>query len=226
VHDDGAPRGLVLWDVDGTLLHVGAIAREAFAVAFQRVVGRAPESPAGEREFAGRLDPWIAERICRLENLALSLKQPLLDELSHELAAQTEKLRSEGVVLPHVRNTLERLAAQGWRQGLVTGNMRAIASTKLTALGLAEHLELQASAYGDDAPRREELVPIALGRAGRSAAGAWVVGDTPYDLSCARAAGVSCLLVATGPYSYEELAALGPDAVLPDLGGAFDLLCR
>jgi phosphoglycolate phosphatase len=225
VRDDGAGRGTVLWDVDGTLLHVGAVGREAFAVAFERVVGRAPVAPANELRFSGRLDPWIAEYICRLENLESSFEQPLLAGLSRELAVRTERLRIKGVVLPHVRNTLEHLAARGWRQGLVTGNMRAIARTKVTALGLAEHLDLRGSAYGDDAPRREDLVPIALGRAGRSADGAWVVGDTPYDLACARAGGVRCLLVATGPYTYEELAALGPDAVLPDLEGALDLLC-
>ena len=45
----------------------------------------------------------------------------------------------------------------------------------------------------------------------------WVVGDTPNDLACARAGGVRCLLVASGRPGYDELAALGPHALLPDL---------
>jgi phosphoglycolate phosphatase-like HAD superfamily hydrolase len=45
----------------------------------------------------------------------------------------------------------------------------------------------------------------------------WVIGDTPRDLECARAAGSRCLLVGTGRYSSEELAPLGADAVFDDL---------
>jgi phosphoglycolate phosphatase len=45
----------------------------------------------------------------------------------------------------------------------------------------------------------------------------WVVGDTPLDLACARAAGVRCVLVATGHAPLEELRATDVDVVLADL---------
>jgi phosphoglycolate phosphatase-like HAD superfamily hydrolase len=45
----------------------------------------------------------------------------------------------------------------------------------------------------------------------------WVVGDTPRDLACARAAGVRCLLVATGGYPLSDIVAAGADAVMEDL---------
>ena len=38
------------------------------------------------------------------------------------------------------------------------------------------------------------------------------------------AGGVRCLLVATGSHPYDELAALGADAVLPDLREALRVL--
>jgi phosphoglycolate phosphatase-like HAD superfamily hydrolase len=38
-----------------------------------------------------------------------------------------------------------------------------------------------------------------------------VIGDTPRDIACARADGLRCLAVATGPYPVEEL--LEADAV-------------
>jgi phosphoglycolate phosphatase-like HAD superfamily hydrolase len=44
-----------------------------------------------------------------------------------------------------------------------------------------------------------------------------VIGDTPRDLDCARAAGVRCLLVATGRYTVGELTDLGAEAVFEDL---------
>jgi phosphoglycolate phosphatase-like HAD superfamily hydrolase len=52
----------------------------------------------------------------------------------------------------------------------------------------------------------------------------WIVGDTPRDLACARAAGVRCALVATGHRTYAELDALGADLVLPDLSDPKPLL--
>ena len=45
----------------------------------------------------------------------------------------------------------------------------------------------------------------------------WVIGDTPRDLDCARAAGTRCLLVATGRFTARELEPLGADLVLEDL---------
>jgi phosphoglycolate phosphatase-like HAD superfamily hydrolase len=44
-----------------------------------------------------------------------------------------------------------------------------------------------------------------------------VIGDTPADLACARAAGVRCLLIATGQIPLPELLPLDADAVLADL---------
>jgi phosphoglycolate phosphatase-like HAD superfamily hydrolase len=75
----------------------------------------------------------------------------------------------------------------------------------------------------DDAADRNALVPIALARA--AARGVRdvppdrviVVGDTPADVACARAAGVRAVGVATGPYDTATLAASGAHAVLPDL---------
>ena len=38
-----------------------------------------------------------------------------------------------------------------------------------------------------------------------------VVGDTPFDIACARAAGARVVAVATGGHTLDELRALGPD---------------
>ena len=44
-----------------------------------------------------------------------------------------------------------------------------------------------------------------------------VVGDTPLDIACARAAGARVVAVATGGHSLDELRACTPDLALPDL---------
>jgi phosphoglycolate phosphatase-like HAD superfamily hydrolase len=105
----------------------------------------------------------------------------------------------------------------------VSGNLKANARVKVAAFGLDRWLDLEVGAYGSDDEDRTRLVPIALDRVDRLRGRryrpqeAWVVGDTPADLACARAGGARCLLVATGRIPFEELAAAGPDALLPDL---------
>ena len=44
-----------------------------------------------------------------------------------------------------------------------------------------------------------------------------IVGDTPFDIACARAAGARVVAVATGGHSLDELQALGPDLAVGDL---------
>jgi phosphoglycolate phosphatase-like HAD superfamily hydrolase len=44
-----------------------------------------------------------------------------------------------------------------------------------------------------------------------------VVGDTPRDIEAARANGLPVIAVATGNYSFEELAAMEPDVCTSSL---------
>ena len=51
-----------------------------------------------------------------------------------------------------------------------------------------------------------------------------MVGDTPFDLDMARAAGVPSLAVGHGFYAQEALAACGPRAYAPDTAALRDIL--
>ena len=51
-----------------------------------------------------------------------------------------------------------------------------------------------------------------------------MIGDTPSDVACARADGVRCLAVASGPYPVEDLR--GADAVAADAVELAGLLAR
>jgi phosphoglycolate phosphatase-like HAD superfamily hydrolase len=211
---------VVLWDVDGTLVRAGPAGRLAFADAVAAVFGT-PIAHDDLPRMAGKTDRQIA-----LEVLS-GMGQPdhhlpaVEAAIEAALLARLEQVRTEGVVLPGVPALIAALDAAGAVQTLVTGNIAPNARLKLEAVGLYPGaLRLELGAYGSDDGNRDNLVPIALARcrgAGLAvgAGDAWVVGDTPRDLACARAAGVRCVLVA-GTYPVEELAALGPDAVVPD----------
>ena len=215
---------LVLWDVDGTLIKGGEAGRVAFADAIADVLGIAVP-PEHLPKMAGKTDPQIALEI--LVELGVPAPEASLGAieaaLERALHARAGQLRAEGVVLPGVPEAIAALDEAGAVQTLVTGNVAPNAQTKLSALGLIPSaIRLDLGAYGSDDRDRDNLVPVALRRAGLAGLNVavettWVVGDTPRDLACARAAGVRCLLVATGGYSLSAIDGAGADAVLEDL---------
>lgn len=179
-------------------------------------------------EFAGRTDPWIIRRVFErfaIEPTAGNIARYVDRYIARLPAVMKEKAAR---VLPGVTELLREAAGRAdVAQGLLTGNLRRGAETKLGYHGLWSFFPV--GAFADDSEERNHLGPFALRRA-RSHWGVeftpdrvWIVGDTPHDIACARAVGARVLAVATGSSSVEALAAHKPDAVLRDLadGGAF-----
>ncbi|MDA8070318.1 MAG: HAD hydrolase-like protein [Actinomycetota bacterium] len=216
-------RRLILWDIDGTLVRCGDISLSVFDSALKAVVGRPPP----RRIFmAGKTDPQIvAEYLDLLEIEPGSVDVAVvLGELGRALAAAADDIGHTGVVMPGIEAILTRIDTDpATVQTIVTGNIAPNAAVKLGALGLLRFFDLDTGAFGSDHADRRQLVGIAVARVaarfGRHFAPEeiWVVGDAPNDLVAARAAGARCLLVGTGRIPVADLAALGPDAVLPDL---------
>lgn len=215
---------LVLWDIDGTVLRAGPLAREAFSAALERVLGSHPGDHGVS--MSGKTDPQIAEEILATMGVdpAVAADQlpAVLGQMEKELAAAPERLLEQGQVMPGVEALLRRLHAEpGVVQTVLTGNLAANAALKLAAFGLDGWFDLDVGAFGSDHHDRCELVPVARARVaqryGRLPGDVWVIGDTPNDLACARAADARCLLVATGRIPYSELSALPAEAVWADL---------
>ena len=220
---------LLLWDVDGTLLRVGDLGRHPFQRALVDALGRELEPELHRRvRMSGKTDPQIArELLLEAEVHADDVDSHLPDVLrrleAHLLAAEHE-LAGAGHATGGAAEVLEALAGRdGVVQSVLTGNLAGNAVVKLRAFGLDRWLDLDVGAYGSDHADREELVPIAIAKATARHGGpftaeeTWVIGDTPRDLACARAAGARCALVATGGFPRDELEGLGADALLDDL---------
>jgi phosphoglycolate phosphatase len=214
---------LILWDIDGTLIYSGGVAGEAMRASMQRVYGSA--STEARLSYAGKTDRQII-----LETFAERGQDELISTLDHFTATYVEELngRSDAFlarcrVLDGALAALERLTTADVIQSVLTGNLQPIARIKLDLMGLTGFLDLNAGAYGSDHHRRTELAPIAAARAaqryGRAFTGADVVviGDTPHDIDCGRAAGARTIAVATGPFSADALRAHGADIVLENL---------
>ena len=214
---------LLLWDIDGTLISAHGAGLEALRDALRTGLG--VEDTLEAIELAGRTDRWIFRQILR--HLGLPASDRLLKALeTHYLAALPRRLEERGVhVLPGILSVLEQGARrQQVVQGLLTGNLRQGAELKLGHGGLWQHFPF--GAFADDSENRNDLGPFAARRA-RQFCGAhipseriWVIGDTPHDVNCGRAAGFRTLAIATGRHSASELSAASPDATLENLADA------
>jgi phosphoglycolate phosphatase len=215
---------LVLWDVDYTLLNAAGLGNRLYQAVFKDMFGRDLAVVAPK---AGRTD-----RAILLDTLTLAgVAEPrahideFLVRLGRQAAAVDGSARIEVRALPGAMTAIAALADAGFRQSVLTGNIRPLAALKLAAAGLGEHLDLDVGAYGDVHEVRAELVPVAR-RAAREAYRAdfsglstVLVGDTPLDVAAALAAGARAVGVTTGGFSAAELAAAGAHAVLPGLTG-------
>ncbi len=86
---------LVLWDIDGTLVHPAGHGRYAFEEAFQAVVGRTPERV----DYAGRTDHQIALSMLNGEHEHLPA---VLERLVVRLSGAREAMAEEGHTYPGV----------------------------------------------------------------------------------------------------------------------------
>lgn len=211
---------LLLWDIDGTLITSGNAGMRALQRGLADAFGLGDS--LADIDFAGRTDRWIVRRIFEKFGLPFT-EESFTRAIEAYLAHLPRELDNpHAKVLPGVRPLLAAAAARpGCIQGLLTGNLRRGAQTKLAHHGLWDHFPF--GAFADDAELRDELGPHALRRAAAHTGAAippervWIIGDTPHDIACARAIGARALAVATGSHSTDALAAHAPDAVLPDL---------
>ena len=93
---------------------------------------------------------------------------------------------------------------------LVTGNFEPVARLKLARAGVGHHFPAGQGGFGSDSEDRADLPGIARRRAGRDGRAhprerTMVIGDTPRDIACARADGVRCVAVTTGPFAAADL---------------------
>ena len=223
---------ILLFDIDGTLLLSGRAGYRALSRTFEELFG----VPGGFDGIpvAGRTDSLILNAALQRAGVEVD------DEARTRFHARYCELFADEIQLPGPRKGLMpgvdgllRVLAgeESVSCGLVTGNFAKPARIKLEHFGLWRYFHF--GAYGDDAPARNELVPIAVERARRNKVTVTapddvvVIGDTPLDVACAVAAGARSVVVATGSYDEPALRQTAADAVLMDFsdtGRVIDVL--
>jgi phosphoglycolate phosphatase-like HAD superfamily hydrolase len=213
---------LVLFDIDGTLVHTGGAGVKAFAKVF------ADEFKAVDGfeklKFAGRTDTGLVREFFGYHHIATTPKnfQRFFERyvfwLDHILR------QSKCKVCPGVWEFVRGLqaVAQPPLMGLLTGNIRLGAEIKLRHLALWDLF--QTGAFADDHEERNHIAAIARQRGSRVLGEeleddqVLIIGDTPLDIRCGRAIGAKVLAVATGSFGVDELKLHDPDWAVEELG--------
>jgi len=212
---------LVLFDIDGTLVHTGRAGSRAFGKTIASEF-KAPESVEKVR-FGGRTDPSLARELFGLNGIPATPEnfrrffENYVFWLDHLVASANGEI-CRGV-LDFIRD-LQALPNPPM-PGLLTGNIRLGAEIKLRRYGLWDFFVT--GGFADDSEDRNHIAAAALERGRRLLGGnlrggeILVVGDTPHDVRCGQFIGAKVLAVATGGAKLEELQYHKPDWAVEDL---------
>ena len=213
-------KRLLLFDIDGTLIHSGGAGVEALKSAFKERFGI--DDDLHDIEIAGMTDSGIVVAILNKHKIPANAENvsAFLDSYVHSLSLELP--RRKGKLLPGVLELLEKLKSRPHVVlALLTGNVSRGARLKLEHYGVWHFFEF--GAFADDHRDRNQLGQFARARAKEkhgcefAASEIDVIGDTPRDIACGRALGARTVAVATGRWNRDELAKYEPDFLIADL---------
>lgn len=216
-YDRTVRHEVVLFDLDGTLIDSGPIIMASMRHASETVLGRPIDE---ERVRAAIGGPGLVAQMRDLD-------PDRVDELVSAYRAHNEPLHAELEAFDDVLAVLPELRASGLRMGVVTAKRVATARLALARFPIIdEHADALVGA--DDTLRHKpDPDPIleALRRLGTAPERAAYVGDSPFDIQAARAAGVLAVAVSWGGiHAADVLLRERPDHLVSNAQELHDVL--
>ncbi len=196
---------LVLFDIDGTLLISNKSGTQAHIKTCQELFGKTITQFAQ----AGLTDQLVVKEIVQKNKLGAEVDGGFL---ARYFGLYTKYIKevlavSKPFLLPGVAKLLEELSKNpDVVLGLLTGNVKDVAKLKLDKLDMWNYFNV--GAFGDDNPDRNKLGPIAMKRAEEylkqrfTPEDVVILGDTNYDVDCARAIGAKMIGVTYAGFSH------------------------
>lgn len=219
---EGQNPKLVLFDLDGTLVH----SVPDLAQAIDRMLVAIDRLPAG----IDKVGQWVGN------GAAVLVRRSLADDMAGEgvdeslfdkayelfLAFYSESTSDLSELYPGVLECLEWMRERGVKLGVVTNKPISFTHSMLEGFGISDFFEV---VLGGDSlsERKPHPMPLqeAMKRCGTEPQNTLMVGDSVNDVAAARAAGCPVVCV---PYGYnhgEDIALSNPDKIVGRLDHLF-----
>jgi pyrophosphatase PpaX len=211
---------VVLFDLDGTLIDSGPMIIGSAEHAVRTVLGREPDAELLEQVRASIGGPGLTA-------MMEAIDPSRVDELVAAYRDENERLHETLTAFDEVLGVLPGLRAEGRRLGIVTAKRRATAQLAFDRFPLlAECCDVLVGAEDTERhkPHPDPLLH-ALAQLGVPPAEAAYVGDSPFDVGAAKAAGTFAVAVGWGGiHTPDRLAREAPDALVLSAQELLDVL--
>lgn len=194
---------LALFDCDGTLVDSGGTIHRALDATFRQHDLHCPPRHEAQKVIGLSLEDAMAA---------------LAPEADHGAMAATYKdafiaMRGAGTVeeplFDGIAELLDELEADGWLLGVATGKSLRGLKHCLASHKLDQRFVTLQTADTNPSKPHPAMALAAMAEAGASPGTTFFVGDTAWDMGCARAAGCAAVGAAWGYHSVAELRADG-----------------
>ncbi len=209
-----------LFDFDGTLVDTTELIYQSMRHAAGEVLGRDDLPREVLLANVGQPLPRQMELIDAAHGEALLESYRLHNEEHHDALIQA---------FPGVEDSLARLRSAGVRVAVVTSKRRFSVRMALESFpGLGEVVDHFVT-MEDTTEHKPDPEPLLKGLeflGGIPPEEAAYVGDSPFDVAAARAAGITSVAVSWGAFSEDTLRSAEPDHLVEDIDSAVDALLK
>ena len=216
-----------LFDFDGTLVDTTELIHQSLRHAAREVLGREDFSREALLRNVGRPLPRQMEAILVESGMAEG-EAERVEELLQVYRLYNEE-NHEALIreFPGVEDALARLQSAGVETAVVTSKRRASVELALRSFPRLGAVVTRFVTMEDTTQHKPHPEPLLtglelLGNVPKEEAA--YVGDSPFDVAAAKAAGLTSVAVSWGAFTEETLRAADPDHLVPDLDAAVDVL--
>jgi len=212
----------ILFDIDGTILDCNKAGKISLIKATKDIFGT-----IGKMEhinFQGKTDPYILNESLKhmgFDKSTIEEKTELLKEKYFEYLSNTI-FTHPVTIYPGIEDIIKELSAdKNIILGLLTGNFEKSAGIKISRFDLNKYFKM--GVYGESSHNRDDLPPVAKKLLFEKFNidipfnKMVIIGDTIYDIQCAKKSDAISIAVGTGWVDKEELLSKKPDYFFDDL---------
>ena len=209
-----------LFDFDGTLVDTTEMIYQSMRHATTSVLGR---------------DDFTREQLLANVGQPLPRQMQLMDAEKAELLLEAYRAHHEThhdaliAEFPGIAEALQRLRAAGVKVAVVTSKRRSSVEMALEALPSLDLVVDRFVTLEDTTEHKPHPEPLLkglelVGNVPKDQA--VYVGDSPFDVQAAKAAGLRSVALSWGAFSEDTLRQADPDYLVPDIDAVVDVLLK